>query len=685
MNTRILHMGVSELTTRGRQEALKWIERRVGTKDGPARLRAVRAGAPEVEHGFFPGALDGETPSFLRALDPRIVERTTAAADAIREGRFDLLGYRSLSFGDPIDWHLDPISGRRCPEVHWSRIDPLDPTGCGDARLIWEMNRHVALVTLGRAYRLTGEAVYAETAAGLLRDWMRANPPGLGINWASSLEVGLRLIAWCWAMTLLRRARAFSQPAFRALLRDWIAAHASHVARYLSSYHSPNTHLTGEALSLFYAGVLFPELPPAWRWRALGERILSREIHQQVLTDGVYFEQSTGYQRYTVEFYLHFLVLAAENGISPGLEVSRRVQEMLDFLLYVRTPAGRLPQIGDADGAALVPLDERDADDPAPLFSTAAVLFDRPDYAWAAGSLAPETVWLLGARRAASFQSLHAAPPDAAPSRVFAAGGYVVMRSDWTPVAHQLLFDVGPLGCPATAGHGHADLLAIQCCAFGTPYLVDAGTYVYTRHPEWRERFRGTAAHNTVRVDGADQAETDGPFRWRDRPVARLRGFTSSTDSDAACAEHDAYRRLPSPVTHRRTVVFQKPSHWIVVDDLEGDGEHRWELRYQFAPMPVSIEADGWVRAIGPNGALLVRVLAGVPHDLRLSDGDDAPGGGWVSPAYGRRVPAPQLVVSGRSTLPRRVVTILFPVANPGAAPPELEPLLDSDFSLEGS
>ena len=99
----------------------------------------------------------------------------------------------------------------------------------------------------------------------------------------------------------------------------------------------------------------------------------------------------------------------------------------------------------------------------------------------------------------------------------------------------------------------------------------------------------------------------------------------------------------------------------------------------------VSIEADGWVRAIGPNGALLVRVLAGVPHDLRLSDGDDAPGGGWVSPAYGRRVPAPQLVVSGRSTLPRRVVTILFPVANPGAAPPELEPLLDSDFSLEGS
>jgi hypothetical protein len=683
MSNRILQMGMGELTTRGRQEALKWIGRAVRPREPRPSLvpRPNDAG-----RGFFRGATDPETPSFLRQLDPGLTERTVRAADAICDGRFDLLGYEGLSFGNPIDWHLDPLSGRRAPRVHWSRIDPLDATALGDARLIWELNRHVWLVTLGRAYRLTGDERYAEVAALRLRDWMRENPPGLGINWASSLEVGLRMIAWCWASRLLSRARAFTSSEASAVLRDWIAAHASHVARYLSSYHSPNTHLTGEALALFHAGVLFPELPPAWRWRAEGERILSREIRQQVLTDGVYFEQSTGYQRYTVEFYLHFLVLASLHGSSPGVEVERRVQEMLDFLLHVRSPEGRLPQIGDADGTALVPLDERPADDPAPMFSTAAVLFERPDYAWAARRLAPETVWLLGARVAAGFARLPAAPPASSASRLFAAGGYAVMRSDWGEDAHQVLFDVGPLGCPATAGHGHADLLSVQGCFFGTPYLVDPGTYVYTRHLEWRDRFRGTAAHSTVRVDRADQAEADGPFRWRHRPTAHLRGWSSSTRTDFACAQHDAYRRLEPPVTHRRSVHFEKASHVVVVDDLEGDGEHTWELRWQLAPMPVSIEAHGWVRALGPDGhALLLRVLTSGPSTLRLAAGDDADGGGFVSPAYGKRVAAPQLIASGRCPLPRRIVTILYPLADPEGAPPEVDALLPDGLLLEGS
>jgi len=180
MSTRILQMGMGELTTRGRQEAMKWIERRMRPKGGLGPRAPRGPASVDLERSFFRGATDGETPSFLRALDPGIVERTAVAADAIAAGRFDLLGYEALSFGNPIDWHLDPISGRRAPRVHWSRIDPLDPEALGDARLVWELNRHVWLVTLGRAYRLTGHDLYAEVAASRLRAWMRENPPGLG-------------------------------------------------------------------------------------------------------------------------------------------------------------------------------------------------------------------------------------------------------------------------------------------------------------------------------------------------------------------------------------------------------------------------------------------------------------------------------------------------------------------------
>src|SRR5262249_31910128 len=149
--------------------------------------------------------------------------------------------------------------------------------------------------------------------------------------------------------------------------------HARHVARYLSYYFSPNTHLTGEALGLFYAGVVFPELPGARRWRRVGARILIDEIERQILPDGVYFEQSTYYQRYPVETYLHFLILAARNDLVVPDVVRERTQRALDFLLAILRRDGSVPQIGDADGGSLLPLGERTAEGLRPVFSTASV------------------------------------------------------------------------------------------------------------------------------------------------------------------------------------------------------------------------------------------------------------------------------------------------------------------------
>ncbi|MCV5714780.1 heparinase II/III-family protein, partial [Escherichia coli] len=75
------------------------------------------------------------------------------------------------------------------------------------------------------------------------------------------------------------------------------------------------------------------------------------------------------------------------------------------------------------------------------------------------------------------------------------------MRSGWEPDAHHAIIDIGPIGCPVSGGHGHADLLSLQCSIFGEPCLVDAGTYSYGAEPAWRDFFRSTAAHSTVVVD----------------------------------------------------------------------------------------------------------------------------------------------------------------------------------------
>jgi hypothetical protein len=530
---------------------------------------------------------------------------------------------------------------------------------------------------LGIAYRLTGDPKYVEAFAAYLLQWTRANPPGVGINWASSLEAALRIVSWSWALFLFRGAAELPPEVFPALV-EGIARHAAHVEKYLSYYFAPNTHLTGEALGLFYAGVLLPELPPARRWRELGAQILIEQSERQILPDGVYFEQSTCYQRYTAEIYLHFLILARRNGVDVPEAVGERVERLLDFLVAVRAPDGTTPQIGDADGGWLAPLALRPADDCRGVFSVAAAFFARPDYAWAAGGPAPETLWLLGAAGVKAFQRIQPAPPEES-SRVFSDGGYAVMRSGWTRDAHHLIFDAGALSGPKS-GHGHADLLSIQCSVFGEPYLIDPGTYCYTAEPEWRDYFRGTAAHSTVTIDGAGQAAPAGPFHWKTHPRARLRRWLSTEAYDLADAVHEAYRGFPDPVTHRRRVVFVKPRYWVVVDDLLGNEAHRVEIRFQFAPLKVALEPADWARARGQRGqALLVRPFAAVPLQMNVVQGSTAPMQGWISPDYGQRLPAPVLICSATARLPLRIMTLLLPLEHPAAPCPDVLQLLSSN------
>ncbi|MDN5864204.1 MAG: heparinase II/III family protein [Gammaproteobacteria bacterium] len=708
---RIAHTGPAGMADRGRQELQRFADRIVlaaapGLTRLPAPFRHLRPrpAAPRnrfvvqressAAHGravrreyadrFFAGAGETGTADLVASRFPAMRESILARAGESRAHIFTLMGHK-LNLGPaPVDWHRDAVSGRRARAVHWSRLDPLDYGSVGDSKITWELSRHQWLIDLAQAYRLSGREDCAESAMRELEAWMHANPPGIGINWASSLEVAFRLIAWCWILSLLRDSRALTPERYERVC-GWIEAHAGHVEKYLSRYFSPNTHLTGEALGLVYAGTLFPELTRSAHWRSKGARVLLRQLPRQVLPDGVYFEQSTCYARYTAEIYLHFFILAQRNGIEIPAAARERLCRLLDYLLAIRFPDGSLPRIGDADGGRLLPLAPRSPADCRDVFAVAAVLFGRNDYAWAAGGPAPEVAWLLGADGCERFERLDAAPPDGNASKLFAHAGWAVMRSGWERDAHQLVFDVGPLGCSFSGGHGHADLLGIQCASFGEARLGDAGTYCYTAEPPWRDYFRGSRAHSTLLVDDRDQAVTAGCFSWVERTEARLNKWISTADYDYADAEHDAYAGLAHPVRHRRRILFVKPRYWIIVDDLAGTARHRFDLMFQFEPLEVQLDADGWARCPGADGrGLCLRSWTTEGIESRIATGELDPPAGWISPDYGIRVPAPQLHSRGEADLPARLMTLLLPASCAHTALPEAvytDGVLQLDFS----
>jgi hypothetical protein len=338
-----------------------------------------------------------------------------ARADFVRDGKFDLLGTQGLNFGTPVDWHLEPISGIRTPLVHWSAIDFLNPLVAGDKKFIWELNRHQHFLTLGRAYWHTGNEAYAETFATHASQWMDANPPKLGINWASSLEVSLRMISWLWAIHFFKDAPSLTPQLFMRLLKS-ILVHARHVETYLSTYFSPNTHLTGEALGLYYVGTLLPEFKRAAQWRAVGARVLLEELERHVKADGVYLEHSTYYQRYTADFYTHFLLLSQDDDETMPTGAKRRLrgklEALLDHLMYITRPDGTTPYLGDDDGGRLAPLDDRPPNDFRATLALAAVINKHPDYKFVAGEAPESLLWLFGAPGLKEYDALVAQEPE---------------------------------------------------------------------------------------------------------------------------------------------------------------------------------------------------------------------------------------------------------------------------------
>ncbi|HYN84178.1 MAG TPA: alginate lyase family protein [Pyrinomonadaceae bacterium] len=594
----------------------------------------------------------------------KLIER----ARRVAEGKFDLLGLRGLSFGDPPDWHLEPVANRRAPLAHWSLIDYLDPSVAGDKKVIWELNRHQHFMTLGRAYAHTGDEAFAEVFARHADDWMRRNPPKLGINWASSLEVAFRAISWLWALHFFRRSPRLAPELFARLLK-FLYLHARHLETYLSTYFSPNTHLTGEALGLFYLGTSLPQFRRAARWRETGARVMLGELDRHVRPDGVYFEQSTYYQRYTADFYTHLHALARASGRDFGEHLTSKLTALLDHLMHATRPDGTTAFFGDDDGGRLAPLDERAGDDFRPALATGAALFGRGDYKHVAGDASEETLWLLGAEGLAAFARLDAREPERT-SRAFNDGGFYVMRDGWTPASNFLMLDCGPHGS-LNCGHAHADALSFVLSAEGRNVLVDPGTYTYTGSPADRDRFRSSPAHNTLTVGGESSSVPDGPFTWKTVARAHRHAWLSEPRFDFFEGSHDGYARLSPPAEHRRAVLFLRGDYWVVRDRVASAGEHACELHFHFAPDAAPRLDSRRPDADAAAPALRERREGAAGLDVYVSGG----GGAWresageVSACYGAKTPAPVFTYAARAAGAAEFYTFLLPRAADESAP----------------
>jgi hypothetical protein len=519
-------------------------------------------------------------------------------------------------------------------------------------------------MTLGRAYLYTGDERYAKEAITQIEQWITQNPPAIGLNWHSSLEIALRALSWMWTIFLVAPSKHLNSQRIEKILRS-LFAHLTHVHRFPSTYSSPNTHLAGEALALYVGGTVFSSMKHARAWREFGRTVLLDTIQKQVLEDGFHAELSAHYHCYALEFYLIALALARRVGDDFPPQALCRMEGMLDALAYIAGPDGSIPRLSDDDGGRALALGATGYKDVRSLLSTGAVLFERPDLKWGVGHIHEETLWLLGAEAYVAFERMTKRPPESH-SRLFPQSGYFVSRSGWNPGDDRFVFDCGSLGFLG-GGHGHADALSFSLSSGDKDLLIDPGTAVYNGAPPWRNFFRSTRAHNTVTVDGQDQAIPGGTFGWKTNFNCRIVRHLTLPDAEYIEAEHDGYSRLVNPVVHKRRVLHARAHCWVVVDDFRGEGLHCFDSFYHFAPAAAvsldprqSLTGFSARLAVENRGASFAFFASNAVH-ASIIHGSREPIQGWYSHEYGDVRAAPVLCARVQDSAPSASITVIIP------------------------
>lgn len=578
------------------------------------------------------------------------------AADGV-EGKVFSFGRRVMDFGRPINWHRNPTTG-----LSWSATDSwaeaLTDSTPGDVKDCWEVARFPHAYDLARASAFFPEdaEVCAAALVAQIQQFVRDNPVGRGVHWASGQEIGFRLLAWLFAVdALLLRTKAGLEGV--SVVRDALIVGATEIERRLDYARIAvyNNHLLSEALALFGVGALFPEYSDGIKWRELGRRLLDEQALAQFYGDGAYIQQSHNYHRVALQDYFWACIFARSMGDSPSKSWLDALERSLDFLYQQQNPEdGRLPNYGANDGSLPSVVTTCDFSDFRPVLQAISLLV-RGERLYEPGPWDETPAWFLGVR--ALDAPLRARQRT---SVSFPETGYFVARGNSPSF-------FGAFRCGTLRDRfSQIDMLHVDIWWKGLNVLVDGGTYRYNAADPWHDHFMRTSSHNTVKVDGRDQMLHYRRFKVLYWTKAQLLGFRDDPEWTLIEGEHYGYRRHTGACVHHRSLLHVKDGLWIVVDQLAGAGTHKAQLQWLGGSFPYEVALDGNGMTLKtPKGAFDVRAFTadGRPMAGDVQAGVEPAGGreprGWLSRYYGERIAVPSFRATVDAQAPFCFVTVL--------------------------
>lgn len=522
-------------------------------------------------------------------LNEKGLDEQFILAEELCKGQIELINI-PVQFEDTIDWNKIP-EGDPLWNYHLHYFDWADP--------------------LIIRYIYTKESQYKERWIDYVENWIKHNPPGSGLGW-HPYPTSKRIQNWLRSCAVL--SRKSEEPIPIVIIQSILQQ-----ARFLSSNFEidlQNNHLIANAAALAWVGTVFEDWKYSSKWQKTGYDTLWREVLRQVNKEGFHVERSPSYQLIVQNDVAETVFLADHNGISIPLQVINLLMQMESATNSILRPDGLFPLLHDT-------------------------VHGYPDHQFASSKFLQSTQ-LSGSdatimRIISQNQKESQIHRSSSTSLSFPETGFVIFRDGEGINANYLIFDCGSMGPIWNPGHGHASALSFELYAMGRPLIVDSGTYSYHQRP-WRDYFRSTRAHNTLVVDGMDQSELWGSFRVGRIAKCQLLDWNFTEEMEYAIAEHEGYRRLDYPITHRREVYYKRSNQWSIIDKVVGTGRHLFELYFHF-PAEANLYSQQATTIVVDYGEdWKLKIEADLPEGCKYHIAQE-----WISEVWYQKKSAPVL------------------------------------------
>ncbi len=424
-------------------------------------------------------------------------------AERILGGELLFFNASWIQLPEKYNWLTNPSNNYQYDiSKHWSEIPDLSEEA-GDIKFVWEKSRFSYFLTLIR-YDYHFKKDLSEFVFSEIESWIDANPINHGPNWRCSQEISIRIFNWYFALTYYKESSALTEIRWKKI-QNVIYASLHHVYNHIdfSRIAVRNNHAITETLFLALSDVLFPFIPETKKWANNGKTWFEEEISYQIYEDGTFLQFSMNYHRVVVQLLTLGISTFEKAGRAVSKTVYERAYQSLDFLYQcTQDENGWLPNYGANDGALFFPWSDTDYRDYRPQLNSLHFLLTGKNLFMDLLFTEEKRWWNITDSLAHNFNVIS----KQSGLKEYPTGGYVIIRD-----GNSFTF----IRCGNHKDRpSQADNLHVDIWVNGENVLRDSGTFKYNTSKDLLNYFTGSAAHNTVIVDGQSQMLKGSRFIW---------------------------------------------------------------------------------------------------------------------------------------------------------------------------